>query len=347
MAGRHEDRDGDGVADYATANPYRASTDASATAHTLTAHAASGLTGGLIHSALAAMGAVGGQIVSDDALAAGALDALRQAPAGLTAAGAAGFLATCAEESAHFRTTVEYGSGQRYAPYIGRTFIQLTWSSNYLGFGQWCKAKGLVSDVNVFVNNPASLSDLKWAWLGPVYYMETHGLWPYANRGDFLGLSQAVNGGNGRIGTSFTPNGWAERQKAYKAFLAAGASLLPGTTTPTPAKRKVLPDMPERAVPAGSSGHRIVCPTGSASSVVARAWLSASFDGNANVEVWAQKSGGAAPAGAGNDAAAHRSWVIRPGDRPWVELPSGTEFVTVHVTGATGPGSLAIEQQPA
>lgn len=223
MAGKHADGDGSGVADYAEAHPY------------VTAHASSsGLTGTLIHSALAAMGAVGGQIVSDDQLAAGALDALRQAPAGLTAAGAAAFLATMAEESAHFRTTTEYGTGQSYAPYIGRTFEQLTWSSNYAGFGAWCKARGLVSDANVFVHSPTALSDIRWAWLGGVYYFAAHDLWRYANAGNFLAVSQAVNGGDGKIGTSFTPNGWTERQNAYRAFLAAGASLLPTSPAAAP-----------------------------------------------------------------------------------------------------------------
>lgn len=327
--GRHEDLDGNGIADFAE--------------HVAHARAATGLTGSLVHSALAAMGAVGGQIVSTDALAAGARDALAAAPPGLTPAGAAAFLATMAEESAHFRTTTEYGSGQRYAPYIGRTFEQLTWASNYAAFGKWCQTRGLVTDANVFVNNPAALSDYRWAWLGGVFYFQAHNLWGYANRGDFLAVSQAVNGGDGRIGTSFVPNGWVERQRAYAAFLAAGDALLPTIT----AKRKVLLDMPERAFPAGDSGGRIVCPTGKASALVGRSWFSASVDGNAALEVWAQVSGGGdTPAGAGPDAAAHRNWQLRRGDRAWFELPDGTEFVTYHVAGASGPGGVAVEQLP-
>jgi hypothetical protein len=194
----------------------------------------SGLTGALVHAALVSVKAVGGQLVSDDALAAGAADALAQAPRGLTVDGAAAFLATCAQESDWFRTCSEYGKSLSYDPYRGRTFGQLTWSTNYLGFGQWLKSKSLVSDARMFVDTPALLSDIRWAWLGPVYYFQARGLWAYANRGDFLAVSQAYNGGNGKIGTSFTPNGWTERQKAYAVFLAAGDALLPSVTPAPP-----------------------------------------------------------------------------------------------------------------
>lgn len=206
--GKHEDADHDGVADWAETAHFRSA-------------AATALTGAVIKAALSKVGAVGKQIVSFDELATGATGALKQAPAGLSAAGCAAFLATCAVESAWFRTTTEYGSGQRYAPYIGRTFVQLTWKENYAGFGRWCKGRGLVDDIDVFVKNPASLSDLSWAWLGPVYYFETHGLWRYANADNFLAVSQAVNGGDAKIGTSFVPNSWTERQATYRAFLAA------------------------------------------------------------------------------------------------------------------------------
>lgn len=193
------------------------------------------LTGAVVREALAAVGAVGKQLRSFDELAAGASAALRQAPSGLTAAGAAAFLATCAVESAWFRTTVEYGSGQRYAPYVGRTFVQLTWEANYHGFGRWCHGRGLVADPLVFVRDPVQLGAYQFAWLGPVFYFETTRLWEWANAGDFRRVSQAVNGGRGRAGTEFTPNGWSDRQAMYEVFLRAGAGLLPGRPSPRPA----------------------------------------------------------------------------------------------------------------
>lgn len=198
------------------------------------------VTGSTIRAALASVGAVGGQIASFDELAAGADDALRQAPA-LTPEGAAAFLATCAQESAYFRTTTEYGGTKRYDPYRGRTFTQITWESNYRDFGRWCHARGIPVDPEHFVRNPVALGELRWAWLGPIQYWEENGIWRWANPGDFLAVSQAINGGNGRVGTSFIPHGWRERQAMYAAFLRFGPELLPSGTTnrpPRPTLRK-------------------------------------------------------------------------------------------------------------
>ena len=192
------------------------------------------LSGEVIRAALAAAGAVGKQIRPLDELAAGAAGALRQAPARLTPAGAAAFLATCAIEAAWFRTTVEYGTSLRYDPYRGRTFIQLTWEANYLGFGKWCHARGLVADPLVFVRDPVQLGAFEYAWLGPVYYFEVTRLWEWANAGDFRRVSQAVNGGRSRAGTAFLPHGWGDRQAMYAVFLRAGTDLLPASPSPTP-----------------------------------------------------------------------------------------------------------------
>lgn len=192
------------------------------------------LTGNHIRAALAAVGAVGGQMTSLDNLAAGANDALRRAPAGLTPAGAAAFLATMAQESAYFRTTTEYSAGRnRYSPFDGRTFEMLTWESNYRGFGQWCKSKGRVTDSECFVKNPRALADYKWAWEGGVWFFDHNGLWKYANSGNFLAVSQGVNGGNGTIGSNWKPSGWNARNAMYQSFLRLGAALLPGGNTPS------------------------------------------------------------------------------------------------------------------
>lgn len=188
--------------------------------------------GTVVRAALAAIGAVGNQITSMDALAAGAADALRQAPAGLTPAGAASFLATMAQESAYFRTTQEYGTKLSYDPYRGRTFEQITFVGNYRDFGRWCAAKGLLTDPETFVKNPAYLADYRWAWLGGVWYFQSKGLWAYANRGDHYSVSQGVNRGVGAIGSSKAPLHWAERNAMFKAFSAAGPALLPNTAPP-------------------------------------------------------------------------------------------------------------------
>lgn len=206
------------------------------------------LSGAAVRAALAAVGAVGGQMRSFDELAAGADAALRQAPPGLTAAGAASFLADKAQESAYFRTCTEYGKTLRYDPYRGRSFQMITWESNYRLFGRWLAARGLLRDPETFVKNPAELSDYRWAWLGGVWYFEANNLWPWANAGDHLRVSQAVNGGRGRAGTRFVPNHWRERDAMFRAFRLAGDTLLP-TAGPAPAA------LPPPAVPSRRSGE--------------------------------------------------------------------------------------------
>lgn len=220
------------------------------------------ITGTVVRDALAAAGAVGGQLRSFDELAAGAADALRQAPPGLTPDGAAAFLATCAVESAWFRTTVEYGSGQRYAPFVGRTFVQVTWEANYRAFGRWCHERGLVGDGERFVRDPVALGAYDYAWLGPVWYFAATDLWGWANTGDFRRVSQAVNGGRGRAGTAFVPNGWDERQAMFAVFRRAGTALLPTDREDddmTPAQAQMLAEIhgqlfgPWEAWPGGST----------------------------------------------------------------------------------------------
>jgi len=204
------------------------------------------LTGATLRGVLSALGAISTKrppVCSFDDLAAGADLALRAAPAGLTVRGAASFLATTAQESDYFRTMTEYGTGQRYAPYTGRGFVQVTWESNYAAFGSWAKARGLIDDANLFVRNPAALADYRWAWLTATWYFDATRLWDWANAGDHLRVSQAVNGGRGRAGTSFEPNHWPARQKAYAAFLAVGTALLPSGPPPAPDPRGG-PEMP-------------------------------------------------------------------------------------------------------
>lgn len=237
------------------------------------------LSGNIVRAALAAVGAIGKQMRSFDELAAGANDALCQAPAGLTGAGAASWLATMAQESDYFRVTEEYAKNGRYAPYIGRTFEMITWQTNYRAFGAWCKARGLLSDPDAFVKAPASLADYRWAWLGGVWYFESTGLWRYANAGNFRAVSQGVNGGVGTIGTSFTPNGMTARQKMFDAFRAAGDALLPsGAAGP--------------AAAASSSGRPSLAEgaTGDLVAAVQR-WLNATFPAYSNIDLGPRRYG--------------------------------------------------------
>lgn len=177
-------------------------------------------------------GAYGRQITSLANLASGANEALRAAPPGLTKEGAAAFLATMAQESASFRTTEEYSKTGRYAPHWGRTFEQITWESNYAAFGAWCVSRGLLTDKDAFVKDPKKLADIRWAWLGGIWFWQKNSIWAYGNRGDFLATQRAVNLGNPT--TSKTPVGMTVRWSWYAAWLKVGNDLVPNSTTTNP-----------------------------------------------------------------------------------------------------------------
>lgn len=197
------------------------------------------VSGLILRTALTSIHAVGRQMRPFDELAAGANGALTAAPPGLTPAGCAAFLATQAQESDYFRSTVEYGGRTAdYAPHWGRTFEMITWETNYRRFGRWCHDRKLVDDPEVFVRNPAKLADYEWAWLGGTWYFEFAGLWPYANRGDFLAVSQGVNLGPKKIGSRETPRGWRDRLAMYDVLRAAGDALMPAPPPDTGGRRR-------------------------------------------------------------------------------------------------------------
>ena len=184
-------------------------------------------TGAQIRAALAAVGGIGGQKWTYDELAKGADQAMAQA--GITTReGAAVFISQCMVESAYWRTTVEYGSNLRYDPYRGRGFIQCTFESNYRGFGRWCQKRGLISDSEYFVKNPARLGDYKWAWLTATWYLSNHrhDLIKLANEGQIDAVGKGVHAGDAYA--SWYPNAPFHRnrmdhtRKAYRALLAAG-----------------------------------------------------------------------------------------------------------------------------
>lgn len=182
-----------------------------------------------IEAALRSVGGLGNQGWSLEEIASGANDALLQS--GITTKeGAAVFIAQCMVESAYFRTTTEYAykqgtSGwvnmQRYFPYIGRGFLQITWESNYRNFGKWCYDKGLVNDPDYFMSpNETRLSDPKWAWLGAVWFFTSNNLVDLANAGENVKVGRAVNRGNAY--SNLPAYGEAHRVAAYDALLKAG-----------------------------------------------------------------------------------------------------------------------------
>lgn len=141
----------------------------------------------------------------------------------------------CAQETDWYKTTTEYGTGQSYAPYIGRGFIQLTFSSNYADFGAWMKQIGLLTDSNYFVDNPTALSDKKWAAFTAIYYF-TQKIWNSQNLFEicdtsstpWANVSRAINRGD--PASTSPAYGEAARTAAIDAVLA----VTPDPTAPTP-----------------------------------------------------------------------------------------------------------------
>lgn len=137
------------------------------------------------------------------------------------------WLAQIGHESDNFNATEEYDKGdggltERWK-YLGRTWIQITWRSNYAGFSQWAFERGICPTPTYFVDNPAELADLKYAGDGPAWY------WTVArpqinalcdNR-DLIGVTKAINGGT---------NGLDDRTARWNRALAQGDALLTLTT---------------------------------------------------------------------------------------------------------------------
>lgn len=194
----------------------------------------SGLTAAHVNAALKAAGAGGGLVMPAGDIAAAFNDAILRYGGGkfATVDQVAALVSECMMESAWFGTTEEYAKNGRYAPFIGRTFIQLTWRDNYARFGAWCHDRGLVPSVGYFVDHPARLADLKWAALGGVWYfteVQFRGkpLTAYAH--DIAAVGRAVNLGDPL--SKATPNGQRARDAAYRAVRALGSTIVPKETS--------------------------------------------------------------------------------------------------------------------
>jgi predicted chitinase len=191
------------------------------------------LTGAHITAALKSVGAGTGLVMPADDIAKLFSDAILKYGAGKfnTTAKVAALLSQCMMESAYFRTTEEYAKNGPYAPFIGRTFMQVTHKSNYQDFGTWCFQKGLVPNASYFVDDPKRLAANKWAALGGVWYFTQvqfsgKSLTEYAANVDQV--SKAVNLGNPF--SSALPNGYKDRRTAYSTFLDLGSTIIPKET---------------------------------------------------------------------------------------------------------------------
>lgn len=122
--------------------------------------------------------------------------------------------------------------------YRGRGPIQLTWSSNYRRFGQWCASKGYVTDPELFVKQPELVEQPHWGFLAASWYWLHAGPKPgqingFADRGDIEAVSRCVNGWIVNDDGSFrTPVGMADRRTRYLNCMALGEQIV-SLATPT------------------------------------------------------------------------------------------------------------------
>lgn len=121
-------------------------------------------------------------------------------------------------------------------------------------------------------------------------------------------------------------------------FMRGGGQTI---STPSSTSFKEEPVLQNHRV-SGSGTLRLIIPTGRASSLVARAWLSAAVDGPApgRLRWWAQSDSGGIADG---------QWTINfangHSQRPWVELPDGTTQINVQYQ-FEGGGVIALEAAP-
>ncbi|WP_081344317.1 M15 family metallopeptidase [Mycobacteroides chelonae] len=137
------------------------------------------------------------------------------------------WLAQVGHESDGFNATEEYKKDGRYAPYIGRTWIQITWDYNYRAFSEWMFDRGLVPTPDYFVVNYQALADLQWAGIGAAWYWtEERPMNDLVDAGNsaswngykgFEAVTAAINGGT---------NGLADRRERFSRALLQGDALL-------------------------------------------------------------------------------------------------------------------------
>ncbi|MGW5237357.1 LysM peptidoglycan-binding domain-containing protein [Monashia sp. NPDC004114] len=196
------------------------------------------LNGSMLGDILGAAGARGGQIASLDELARGATEAMRLGGMN-TVNRCAGFLSQTIQESAFLRTTREFGrgKGRAYFPYYGRTFIQVTWKDNYQRFGAWAHGRRLVDTDDFFVRNEDELADLKWAWLGGLWYFTANHGWgrtlvQICDSGNIKSISNAVNRGD--PSSSKDPAGLQTRRLLWDAAHDKGTAIVPSVAAQVP-----------------------------------------------------------------------------------------------------------------
>ncbi len=142
------------------------------------------------------------------------------------------FMAQLAHESAHFRTTREFASGNAYEGrkdlgnvqpgdgprYRGRGLIQTTGRANYREARD--DIRKIVPEAPDFEQQPMELEKFPWALLSAVSYWRRRNINRFADRDDIRAVTRAVNGGL---------NGFDDRQR----YLIKAKAIWLAESTPT------------------------------------------------------------------------------------------------------------------
>lgn len=163
---------------------------------------------------------------------------------------AAMWFAQLGEESGSFRYTQELASGSEYngrkdlgnthagdgPRFKGRTYIQITGRSNYARLSKWAHSKGYVPTSTYFVDHPTELANVKYIFLGPVWYWTVaRNMNKYADANDIVGATKAVNGGT---------NGLSDRKHRWEHARTFGNALLPSGIKPVASHAAPAPKKP-------------------------------------------------------------------------------------------------------
>lgn len=146
------------------------------------------------------------------------------------------FCAQVGQECDGMRTYEEYASGAAYegradlgntqrgdgVRFKGRGLIQLTGRNNYGLFSRWAYDQKLVPSPTYFVDNPAKVGDLPWAFTATVWYwiVARPKINSMCDDNDIYGVTRAINGGLTHID---------ERIARWNRCRALGNAILPTT----------------------------------------------------------------------------------------------------------------------
>ena len=177
---------------------------------------------------------------------------------------AAMFLAQIGHESMGLRYMEEIASGAAYEGrkdlgntqkgdgkrFKGRGPIQITGRHNYTQVSKWAHGKGLAPSADYFVKNPAEMASVKLGFIGAVWYWTVaRNMNGYADAGDIVGATRAVNGGL---------NGLDDRRNRWNVCRGIGKALLPSGSSSAavapPASEPIYPTQGKIHTPWGKRG---------------------------------------------------------------------------------------------